>query len=61
MVNDKLIGANIKSIFKEIKVINTSLLQKEIACIIISVEKNRKHHIKELHEAICALPETDMD
>ncbi len=37
--------------FPEITAINTSLLAKEIPCLIISVKKNRKGHIKELHEA----------
>jgi len=43
--------------FPEIKEVNASLLKKEIPCIIISVEKNRKGHIKELHEQICTLDE----
>jgi 4-hydroxy-3-polyprenylbenzoate decarboxylase len=38
--------------FPEIKEINKSLLAKEIPCLIISVEKNRKGHIKELHQKI---------
>jgi 4-hydroxy-3-polyprenylbenzoate decarboxylase len=38
--------------FPEIKKINFSLITQEIPCLIISVEKNRKHHIKELHEEI---------
>ena len=32
-------------------------MTKEIPCLIISVKKNRKGHIKELHEQICALKE----
>ena len=43
--------------FPEIKKVNTSLVQKDIPCLIVSVEKNRKGHIKELHEQICSLPE----
>jgi 4-hydroxy-3-polyprenylbenzoate decarboxylase len=39
--------------------VNISLLKKEIPCLIISVEKNRVGHIKELHEQICSLPETE--
>ncbi len=35
------------------------LLKKEIPCLIISVQKNRKGHIKELHEQICSLSELD--
>ncbi len=45
--------------FHEIKEVNSSLLKKEIYCLIISVEKNRKGHIKELHEQICSLEETE--
>lgn len=45
--------------FKEITAVNDSLLQKEIPCLIIAVKKNRKGHIKELHEQICSLPELD--
>jgi len=43
--------------YPEIKTVNTSLMQKNIPCLIVSVEKNRKGHIKELHEQICNLPE----
>ncbi|MEI9912499.1 MAG: hypothetical protein WDO71_24310 [Bacteroidota bacterium] len=49
----------IQSKFPEIKAVNVSLLKKEIPCLIISVEKNRKGHIKELHEQICALNEIE--
>src|SRR5436189_1152030 len=50
---------NLKNSFPEIKSVNAELLLKEIPCIIISVEKNRKGHIKELHQQICALKETE--
>ena len=43
--------------FQEIHHVNTFLLKKEIPCLIISVKKNRKGHIKELHEQICSLKE----
>jgi 4-hydroxy-3-polyprenylbenzoate decarboxylase len=43
----------LKRKFPEIKEINNSLLAKDIPCLIISVKKNRKGHIKELHELIC--------
>ena len=39
--------------FAEIKIVNTSLLEKEIPCLIISVQKTRKGHIKELHQQVC--------
>ena len=43
--------------YHEIHHVNTSLLKKEISCLIISVKKNRKGHIKELHEQVCSLEE----
>ncbi len=43
--------------FTEIKVVNTSLLKKEIPCLIISVEKNRPGHISELHKQLGGLTE----
>lgn len=49
---------SLQSKFPEIKAVNVSLLKKEIPCLIISVEKNRKGHIRDLHEQIGALPET---
>jgi 4-hydroxy-3-polyprenylbenzoate decarboxylase len=50
---------HLKNSFTEIKSANDSLFAKEIPCLIISVEKNRKGHIKELHEQICAMKETE--
>jgi 4-hydroxy-3-polyprenylbenzoate decarboxylase len=49
----------LKPKFPEIKDINASLLTKDIPCLVISFRKNRKGHIKELHEKICALPELE--
>ena len=45
--------------FAEIKAVNISLIKKAIPCLIISVEKNRIGHIKELHDEICALKEIE--
>jgi len=45
------------SMFPEIKVVNNTLLKKEIPCLIISLEKNRPGHIGEIHSEICKLPE----
>ena len=45
--------------FTEIKKVNTSLLKKEIPCLIFSVQKNRKGHIKELHQQLCELKEME--
>lgn len=57
MVNGEWSMGTLNSIFPEIKAVNSSLLKKDIACLIISVQKNRKGHIKELHEQICAMEE----
>jgi len=43
-------------LFPEVKAVNCSLIEKEIPCLILSVEKNKKHHVKELHHSICRLP-----
>ena len=45
----------LKEKFTEIEAVNSSLLAKQIPCLIVSVKKNRKGHIKELHEQICSL------
>jgi 4-hydroxy-3-polyprenylbenzoate decarboxylase len=47
----------LKPKFSEVKAVNTSLLKREIPCLIVSVQKNRKGHIRELHEHICQLRE----
>lgn len=52
-----MLETNLKNKFKEIKVANVSLPKNGIPCIILSVEKNRIGHIKDLHEQVCALPE----
>ena len=49
----------LKKTFSEVHAINISLLEKEIPCLIISVEKKRKSHIKELHEQIGGLQEME--
>jgi 4-hydroxy-3-polyprenylbenzoate decarboxylase len=45
--------------FSEIKSVNYSLLKKEIPVLIISVEKNKKNHISQLHNAICEMKEVE--
>ena len=46
--------SSLKEQFPEIHAVNTQLLRKvHISCLIISVEKNRKGHIKDLHEKLC--------
>lgn len=57
MVNGEWSTDSLTSGFPEIRSVNTSLLKKDIPCLIISVQKNRPGHIKELHEQICTMPE----
>ena len=45
--------------FTEIKKVNVSLLKEGISCLVISVKKNKPGHIKELHERLCRLKETE--
>lgn len=42
--------------FPEIRGVNTSLLQMDIPCIIVAVEKQRRDHIRELHKQLAAQP-----
>jgi 4-hydroxy-3-polyprenylbenzoate decarboxylase len=53
----KLDAEFLKNKFPEIHAVNTSILKREIPCLIISVEKNRRGHVRELHEQICDLQE----
>lgn len=41
--------------FPEITAFNSDLLDMQIPCIIISVKKNRKGHVRELHQELCHL------
>jgi 4-hydroxy-3-polyprenylbenzoate decarboxylase len=59
MFNAQLSGELLRKKFSEIHAVNISLVKKDIPCLIISVEKNRVGHIKELHEQICALQEIE--
>lgn len=47
----------IKSTFTEIKDINDSLLSLGVSLVVVSIEKNRKGHIKEIIEQLFALEE----
>ncbi|MCB9055604.1 MAG: menaquinone biosynthesis decarboxylase [Chitinophagales bacterium] len=53
----KIINEILTSNFSEITSLNVSLLQKNIPCLIISVKKNRRGHISEMHRQICKYPE----
>lgn len=57
IANRQLAIGELRMKFHEIHEVNTSLLKKEIPCLIISVEKNRKNHIRELHQQICETEE----
>lgn len=48
--------AAIRAQFPEIKAINSHLLDLDISCILVAVEKNRINHIRELNEALYQLP-----
>jgi 4-hydroxy-3-polyprenylbenzoate decarboxylase len=45
--------------FEEIKKINSSLLKENIPVLVLSVEKNRQGHIRELHQKICEQKEAE--
>jgi 4-hydroxy-3-polyprenylbenzoate decarboxylase len=45
--------------FEEIKKINTSLLQINIPVLVLSVEKGRRGHVRELHGQICEQKELE--
>ena len=47
----------IKNLFSEIKDVNDNLLKLGVSLVFISVEKNRKHHIKELNKRLFELIE----
>ena len=51
-VNKESYAAPLKESFPEIKEVNDRLLHKGISCLIVSVEKNRKGHVRELHEEL---------
>ncbi len=55
----KVLEGLILNQFDEIKSLNSSLLANEIPVLIISVKKNRKDHIKDLHNRICELSEIE--
>jgi 4-hydroxy-3-polyprenylbenzoate decarboxylase len=44
--------SSIKELFPEIHSVNIRLVKNNISCIVVSVEKNRKGHIKDLHDRL---------
>ena len=49
----------LKAQFPELSSINLSLLEKEIPCLVAAVHKNKRGHVKELHEQLSELPELE--
>jgi 4-hydroxy-3-polyprenylbenzoate decarboxylase len=56
---DKLTAAGLMERFPGIKGANLSLLQRDIPCLILSVEKQRAGHVRALHETICQQEEME--
>jgi len=52
MLNDEVKEKKFQLEFPEIKGVNTSLLEIGISVVFISIEKNRKNHIRELNEKL---------
>ena len=50
---------DLASMFPDIKNVNTKLIADDIPVLIVSVEKNRKDHVRQLHHEICALREVE--
>jgi 4-hydroxy-3-polyprenylbenzoate decarboxylase len=44
----------VKARFNEVHAVNTTLLVKEIPVLLVSVEKERRGHVRELHRQLCA-------
>jgi 4-hydroxy-3-polyprenylbenzoate decarboxylase len=53
------VGDGLFRTFPEVRSVNTSLLQKNIPVVILSVQKDRRGHIRELHESICRSMEVE--
>ena len=49
----------LKAKFSEVHSVNNKLLLNEIPVLVVSVEKNRKGHLRELHQQICELAEIE--
>ncbi|WEK34778.1 MAG: menaquinone biosynthesis decarboxylase [Candidatus Pseudobacter hemicellulosilyticus] len=53
------LAGKLKASFPEIHAVNTALLNMDIPVILVSVEKNRPGHIRELHQQVCQLSEVE--
>ncbi|HSU27067.1 MAG TPA: menaquinone biosynthesis decarboxylase [Chitinophagaceae bacterium] len=54
-VDQQNLSETLQTKFPEIEKVNGSLLLQGIPCILISVRKNRKGHVGELHQQVCAV------
>jgi 4-hydroxy-3-polyprenylbenzoate decarboxylase len=55
----ELDGNVITSVFSEVHSVNTSLVKKDIPVLIVSVKKERRGHVEELHNRLCERKETE--
>ena len=44
----------ITALFPDVSAVNVSLLNLQIPCLIISVRKSRRNHVRELHRELCS-------
>ncbi len=58
-VKNKKVASLLQAAFPEIHSVNDQLLQHEIPVVLISVQKNRKRHVRELHHAVADIPEME--
>jgi 4-hydroxy-3-polyprenylbenzoate decarboxylase len=56
---DRLSAAQLTGKWPEITQVNLELLKLRIPCVVVSVKKDRPGHIKELHAALCGVPEME--
>ena len=57
--NNQSVNKEVFRPFEEIKDTNLSLLAKGIPCIVVSVQKSKKGHIRELHQNLCNIKEIE--
>ena len=53
--DSNLVDTLLRETFSEVKLVNANLLTNGIACLILSVEKNKSGHIRSLHQSISAM------
>lgn len=53
--DSNLVDTLLRETFSEVKLVNATLLKDGIACLIVSVQKNKSGHIRSLHQSISAM------